>query len=60
MAGRIFLRDPGKDSFSARTFDAYANAERFFLEDLTDFFCELEIGRGIPSELPFFRCGRNQ
>jgi hypothetical protein len=60
QAGGIFLCDPGKDSLSARTFDAHANAENFLLEDLAGFFRELEIGRRVPGELPFFRCGRNQ
>ena len=59
QAGGIFLCDPGKDSLSAHTFDAHANAENFLLEDLAGFFRELESGRRVRGELPFFR-GRNQ
>jgi hypothetical protein len=26
----------------------------------TDFFCKLQIGRGVPGQLGLFRCGGNQ
>ncbi len=54
-AGRIFLRDTGKDAFAAGTLDAHTYTRKFLFEDLAHFFRELEIRRRVPGELAFFR-----
>jgi hypothetical protein len=52
--------DARKNAFAPCALHARANAREFLFKGFTDFFCKLQIGRGVLGQLALFRCGGNQ